>query len=347
MKPIIVESWGSEGWGTYTFDGADLVVSGGVSEGVLAPGFVDVHIHGAFGMDFMSASTEALVELADQLAEVGYEAFLPTTVTADLGDVLAAVDRFPQHEMMPGFHLEGPFISPVYPGAQPLSKILGVPEMGSSWEEVFEHPGLKYITIAPELEGALSLIERLAKRGVVVSVGHTNATYEEAVAGFDSGAKHATHTFNAMRPFHHREAGTVGAVLLDERVSAELIYDRHHVSREAAGLLLKCKGLDQVIGVSDCTMAHGQSAGSTVEMWGHKGVVGEKEVRLAGTDTLAGSASTLLDCFRNLAEDFGAEAAVRLCSVNPRKALGMTGAPRKYALFSAGLELKEVFSTHN
>jgi len=346
MARRILEAIGPEGFGNYEVDwtdrGLQLERVSRPAQGVLIPGFVDVHIHGAFGIDFMSASSSDLWLLADKLAEHGYEAFLPTTVTASAKDVLAAVSNLPDHILVKGFHLEGPFISPKHPGAQPQSAIEGPAVGASSWDEVFEHRSLRYITIAPEQPHALELISRLMQRGVIVSMGHTDATYDEARAGYEFGASHTTHTFNAMRGFHHREAGIAGYALLNEHIRTELIYDRKHVSKEAAALLLKCKPSDRVIAVSDSTIATGMPANLTIQMWGLECVTGPQEVRLKN-GTLAGSAITLLNAFRNLAEDFGMETAIRCCCLNPRAALKMDGPPRVFVEMDKDLKIVERF----
>jgi N-acetylglucosamine-6-phosphate deacetylase len=196
--------------------------------------------------------------------------------------------------------------------------------------------------MAPELPHALELASRLMERGVIVSMGHTNATYEEARRGFEFGAAHTTHTFNAMRGLHHREAGILGYALATDALRCELIYDRLHVSREAAGLLFKCKPEDRVIAVSDSTLATGLPPGQTVTMWGHECVIGKKQVRLASNGALAGSAITLLDAFRNLHEDFGAEKAIRACCLNPRAALGISQIKRWVQLDRESLDIEEI-----
>jgi N-acetylglucosamine-6-phosphate deacetylase len=327
----IYDFLGPEGFGAYDIDweGGTATRVSRPPKGLLIPGFVDIHIHGGFGIDFMGSQPGDMAALCGKLEREGYEAFLPTTVTASAKDVLRAVNSLPDHPLIAGFHLEGPFISPTYPGAQPPSAITPVPEGDSEWDEVFDHPLLKVVTLAPELPNALELIARLMKRGVSVGMGHTNSTYEEARRGFEFGASHTTHTFNAMRPFHHREAGTVGYALANDDLATELIYDRLHVSRDAAGILVKCKPVHQLIAVSDGTEAIGLPPGQTITMWGLKCIVGRRQVRLED-GTLAGSGITLLDAFRNLHEDFGPELAIRACCVNPRRIIGMTSPPRVY-----------------
>lgn len=339
----VVDALGPEGFGTYEVEWDTnpprLTRVSKPAEYTLVPGFVDIHIHGAFGTDFMSASKEEMSSLCDALVDQGYEMFLPTTVTASLSDVKKALSNIPDHPLVGGFHLEGPFLSPKHPGAQPPEHILSPAEKAAEWSEVLEDERLKVITMAPEIPGALDLVTQLSQRGVVVSMGHTDATYDEARAGFEFGASHTTHTYNAMRGLHHREAGTVGYALMNDAVRCELVYDRHHVSKPAAEVLLKNKPAGGVIAVSDSTKATGMDAGLTIDMWGHECVTSPGQVRLASNDALAGSAITLLGAFRNLFEDFGAETAIRACCLNPRDALRLSGPPMVYLMLDSKLEI--------
>ncbi|MCA0359598.1 MAG: amidohydrolase family protein [Armatimonadetes bacterium] len=341
---IHAEGFGPEGWAAYEFDvqpnSVEVVRTVEKADGYLIPGFVDVHIHGAFGIDFMSAPTRDIERWAEKMAEEGYAAFFPTTVTASLRDVESALERLPEnHPMIPGFHLEGPFISHIFPGAQPPQFILDAPD--GAWNTVLSDPRLRLITLAPENPGILPTISDLRARGVVVSAGHTNATYGEISSAVGRGLSHATHTYNAMRGLHHREAGTLGAVLNHDEITAELIYDRLHVSKPAAEVLLRAKPQDKVIGISDCTQAKGMPPGTTCKMWDHEVVVGQGDVRLAANGALAGSAATLLDVFRNLAEDFGPEVATRLCSINPRSEFKL-GEARRWVYLDQNLHIRNL-----
>jgi N-acetylglucosamine-6-phosphate deacetylase len=337
---------GPEGWGPYTvdFSGDSVVLSRSDADpdGVLCPGFVDIHIHGAFGIDFMSASTEDLITLCHKLREIGYEGFLPTTVTAPASDVKSALNRLPDDPLVWGFHLEGPFISPKHPGAQPPSAIVEPPQEPSEWDEILDDSRLKVITMAPEQPGALKLASRLSSRGVLVSMGHTDATFDQAAIGFEAGFGHSTHTYNAMRGLHHREAGTVGFCLLADGLSCELIYDRIHVSQPAAQILINSKPAHKILAVSDSTLASGTAKGQTFDMWGTEVVRGENDIRLKRNGALAGSSITMLDAFQNLASDFGPELAVRACSLNPRKAIGHFGTPSTWIEFDNSFAIRSI-----
>lgn len=331
---------GEKGFGVYEVSFDEGLVAERVdkpADRMLVPGFVDLHFHGAYGLDFMDTTAHDLPFLAGKLEREGYEAVLPTTVAANVEDVLLAVGQLPDHPMFPGFHLEGPFISREYPGAQPPSAIEDPPVGLSRWDEVFDHPRLRAITLAAENPHALPLATRLMSRGVIVSQGHTAATFSQARAGFQNGAFHVTHLFNAMRPFHHREPGIIGYALVTDGMAVEVIYDRMHVCLDAMRLVVQCKKADDILAVSDSSAATRLPSGTKVRMWGHEAVVEGKTVRLAD-GTLAGSTITLLDAFKNLAQDFGEELAIRACCLNPRRALKL-GPPKKYLEFDEAFNL--------
>ncbi len=348
-------------WGP---EGPTFTPTSAAPTGLVAPGLFDLHVHGGWGVDTMTAAATDWRHWLSRLSDCGVEALLPTTVTASCDEVARAVAGLPDDPRVLGFHLEGPFLSPRYPGAQPTDAIVDPPDGPSPWDGPLDDPRLRRVTLAPERPGALDLVRRLSRRGVQVSMGHTDATARDAAAGVEAGIGHATHTFNAMRPLHHREPGAVGVALADDRVVAELIYDGQHVARGAAEVLLRCKGLDRVVAVSDGTAAVGLPEGSRLTMWGQSCVVTAGTVRLAGSPhpsppsvsegknhspkaeggapepgALAGSTATLLDCFQNLADDFGPETAVRLCSLNPRRVMGAKTRPRVWLRFDASYRL--------
>lgn len=306
---------------------------------LLVPGFVDIHIHGAFGIDFMTASSDDLVAVSEKLKARGYDLWLPTTVTASADEVLEALERLPDHPMIGGVHVEGPFISAEFPGAQPKEAIIEPMVISSQWDRVWANPNVKIVTIAPERPGALELIAKLRRFGKVVSFGHTNATYDEARFGFEFGGSHTTHTFNAMRGLHHREPGMLGYALSQDGMTCELIYDRIHVCKASAAILLKNKPNEKVVAVSDSTLATGLPPQTVVHMWGQEAVTGKNTVTLKGSGTLAGSAVTLHDSFKMLAEDFDDETAIRLCCLNPRRALGITSVPRVFVELNSSYEV--------
>jgi len=345
MSTFVAQTIGPQGFGAYRVEISDrelaIEPTQEAPSGYLTPGLVDVHIHGAFGIDFMSATETALADLDSQLVELGYEAYLPTTVTASSDSILTALKNLSAMPHAVGFHLEGPFISPEFPGAQNPARLCEIRtdvDWEARWSPILDHPHLRVVTLAPELPNAPSLIERLSKRGVVVSMGHSNAIEAEAECGFLAGASHVTHLFNAMRGFHHREIGLAGYAVLNPELYVELIYDRRHVSREATALLLRAKPTERVLAISDGTAATGLPSGQSIDLWGQPAVVGDGDVRLAD-GRLAGSTITLFDAFRNLADDFGAEVAMLACSHNPRRAIGMHGRPSRYLYLSDQLEL--------
>src|SRR5690606_30379286 len=230
--------------------------------GYLCPGFIDVHLHGGGGADVMDASPGALSQLARTHARHGTVAFLPTTVTApyeQLHRVLEAVEetagaREEGAELL-GVHLEGPHLNPARAGAQNPEFLTppSLPEMQALLERF---PGrVRWVTVAPELEGARELIQYLREAGVVVSIGHSDATYEQAMVAFQWGISHATHTFNGMNPLHHRAPGVPGAVLTAPGVSAEIIADGFHIHPGVARLLWQVKGPDRLLLVTDAMRA--------------------------------------------------------------------------------------------
>ena len=217
----------------------------------VVPGFVDVHIHGAGGRDVMEGSREALEIIAASVAAHGTTSLVATTVTAsekETGDSVAGIAHFILNasqyaarelsaEVL-GIHFEGPFISPARRGVHPAKWILR-PSLEILAQLLKEARGTGLIlTLAPELPGALELIAAARKAGLVVSLGHTDATYEQAQAAIEAGASHAAHVFNAMRPFSHRGTGVIGAVLTSPKVSAELIADGVHVDEAAMRMLV-------------------------------------------------------------------------------------------------------------
>ncbi|WP_027085719.1 N-acetylglucosamine-6-phosphate deacetylase [Cohnella panacarvi] len=327
--------------------------------GIVLPGFIDVHVHGGAGHDFMDADRDELLAITRFHAEHGTTGLLATSLTAardELTAVLERVNAF-MSEPMPysqvlGVHFEGPFISESWKGAQnPAYIVPPQPEWLEAWTARF--PGvIKIQTLAPESEGALAYIGLLARHGIVPSCGHTDATYERIVAAADHGLRHAVHTFNAMRAFHHREPGTVGAVLTDKRIMAEVIADGHHVHPAGIKMLTAAKGEDNVMLVTDAMAAAGMPDGD-YELGGLPVRMTCGVARLKASGNLAGSTLTMIEAFRYIVREIGIPlvGASKMASLNPARQLGVDGdrgaiAPGKRAdllLTDDSLKLRHVW----
>ena len=303
----------------------------------LIPGFVDVHVHGAGGHDVMEASTNALETIATTLARGGTTSFLATTVTAApdaLCGSAAGIAKYtsaqtqsgngtsasPRAEIL-GIHFEGPFISPARRGVHPVEWI-AAPSLALFARMIDAAAGTaRILTLAPEIPGGIELVDAVLKAGIVAALGHTDATYEQAMDAIAHGARHAAHVFNAMRPFLHRDTGVLGAVLTSSQVTAELIADGVHVDDAAMKLLLNAKP-GAVILVSDGTAATGMPDGKyrlgnfDVQVIG--GVVRNSEGKLAG------SALTLDRALRNVvALGVPLDEVVRMLTLYPARLLGL------------------------
>jgi N-acetylglucosamine-6-phosphate deacetylase len=299
----------------------------------LAPGFIDIHIHGSGGHDVMEGTPEALLAVERAMARHGVTSYLATTVTAPIPDTLESLkrlgewiasDRDPAGRAVPlGIHLEGPFISHAKRGVHPPSHIQA-PSI-----ELFDRfnaassGNVRLMTVAPEGEHAEALISHASSEGVVISVGHSDATREQTRKAIASGARHATHAFNAMRPLDHREPGILGAVLTDERVSAEVIADGVHVHPDIVKLLVNAKSVHGVLLVTDAISATGMGDG-TYQLGGFKVEVRGDRCEFEGR--LAGSVLTLDRAVRNVAHFASVSMceAVLMASVNPARLLGLT-----------------------
>lgn len=235
---------------------------------ILVPGFIDVHIHGSGGRDVMEGTREAVEVVSKFLASHGTTAYLATTVTASPIKTIQALEslgKLIQEETggarILGVHLEGPFINEKKRGVHPPEHIRN-PSV-RIFDELVKMSGnqIKLVTLAPEIPSGLQFVEHIRSKGIVVSLGHSNATYEEARQAIQAGATNATHTFNAMREFSHREPGILGAVLTDSRVWTELIADGVHVDPIAVEMLLRCKGTRRVLLITDAISAAGMPDG--------------------------------------------------------------------------------------
>lgn len=329
-------------------------------EGFVAPGFVDMHVHGAMGRDTMEASVEALAQIAKFHATGGTTALTPTTVTGTTERISAALDAVAEaigHDFggarILGAHVEGPYIARGKCGAQPAQHVRN-PD-AAEYTAWLDRDGLvTQMTLAPELPGALELIDALLEREILPSGGHTAASFKQASAAIDRGLCHATHLFNCMStaakagPF--RAPGALETFLADERVMVELIADGKHVHPELMKLAVHAKGVDKVCLITDATAGAGLAEGAEFPVGETRGVVRDGVGLLADGSALAGSVSTMISMVRNMVELVGLSLvdAVRMASLNPARALGISGRigslePRKDAdivIVSSGFEVK-------
>jgi N-acetylglucosamine-6-phosphate deacetylase len=306
------------------------------------PGFIDLQINGAYGVDVMAASARDLLQLAHCLAHEGTTAWLPTVITAPLAtiercDAIIAEAMAAQHAMalaakrgsrqpcgatILGMHLEGPFISPARRGAHPPLNLL---PQGEPLERALALRTLRLVTLAPELDGALDAIPRFVARSVVVAIGHTDASYEQAVAGLHAGATMFIHLFNAMPPLHHRAPGAVGAAaaLADRDVGpyVGVIPDGIHLHPATLRLV---SGL-RLVFTTDRVSVAGDGDAATIFGQPNSGIrVTGGAARLAD-GTLAGSTITMLDGARWMMNELGGdwERVAEVCARNPARVLGL------------------------
>ncbi|MBV9339746.1 MAG: N-acetylglucosamine-6-phosphate deacetylase [Acidobacteria bacterium] len=300
---------------------------------ILAPGFVDIHIHGAAGIDLMQADGTGLKKIEKFLAAHGVTSYCPTTVTAPVDTTLRVLERLAgrmesrEDASEPGaqpigIHLEGPFLSHSRRGVHPRKDLLSpaISTFDRFWEAARGHISL--LTIAPELEGALELIVEARKRGVVVSLGHSDADLEQTRAAVAVGARHATHTFNAMRPLDHRAPGILGEVLSNPLLTADLIADGIHVHPAIVRLFLEAKGAERAVLITDALAAAGMPDG---RYWLGELEIEVKEGRCLHQGTLAGSVLTLDRALRNIMNfaQWTLERSLPAATLNPARVVGL------------------------
>jgi len=305
-------------------------------QGTIVPGFIDLHIHGGNGYDFMDRQLPSgLSAIEDLLARHGVTGYCPTTVTAPLDVTLRALERLANAIDSPGgakrksprpcplgIHLEGPFLSHARRGVHPADNLLP-PTLAlfeRFWQAARGH--IRMMTIAPELEGAPEVIAEARRRDICVSLGHSDADFAAAERGVAAGARHATHTFNAMRPLGHRDPGIVGVVLTDSRVSADIIADGIHVAPSIVKLFANAKGADNTVLITDATAATGMQNGSYR--------LGSMEIQVkdglcTADGKLAGSVLSMDQAVRNLARfaDWRLDQAVVAATRNPARIAGL------------------------
>lgn len=301
-------------------------------EALLIPGFVDVHVHGGAGYDFMYSDAKSLDTITKFHSSQGTTTMLATTMTATkeaIDHVISEVSAYRATEMpyaqIAGIHLEGPFISQKWPGAQNPEHIVPANiEWLKEWE--LNYPGLiRQVTLAPEREGALEAISWLRKHGITAALGHTDASFEEVIAAADAGLNQAVHMFNAMTPLHHRKPGAAGAILFDKRIRAEIIADGIHVHPAAISIVTQLKKDNNLLLITDAMSATGLEDGEymlgDLPVLVHRGIATLKDNPAA----LAGSTLTMIRGFRYLIQEVGLslEEASKAASLTPALSIGM------------------------
>jgi N-acetylglucosamine-6-phosphate deacetylase len=299
----------------------------------IVPGFIDEHIHGAGGADAMDATPDALNKIAQHLVKEGTTAFLATTMTQSKQAIEAALknagefihsteNRTGQAEII-GIHLEGPFIHPKRKGAQPEEFILlPSPSQFDEWQELSQNT-IRIVTLAPDQENGIALVKHLAEHGVIASIGHSDANFQDVVAAVEAGASHVTHLFNGMRGLHHREPGTAGGALLLKELTVELIADGIHVHPKMIDLVFRLKDLDHAVLITDSMRAKWLPDGES-ELGGQKVFVSDGKATLED-GTLAGSILKLNQGVKHVMEfaNLTLPEVVKLVTMNPAKELGL------------------------
>jgi N-acetylglucosamine-6-phosphate deacetylase len=358
-------------------DGLEVIVEGGKITGIreqtraredevidlnqhyLAPGFIDLHVHGALGRDTMEASTEAFRTICDFHASGGTTSLLVTTATAPLDEivsVLGAVRDLASHiPAIAGVHVEGPFISKTNAGAQ-RAEFIQDPSPAAV-RQILEHENvIKRITLAPELPGALEAIKALRDRGINVSGGHSDAWDDDARHAFDTGMRSVTHTFNCMssarRRGVYRSAGLLEFALSEPEVSCELIADGHHVSPTLMKMLYRAKGPHGICLITDATAGAGLLDGSEFSLFGNQCIVANGVCLLADRSALAGSAARMVDLVSIMVRRVNVplHEALAMATQNPARAIGletkgrlMVGADADFVVLSLQLDAVRTF----
>jgi len=292
---------------------------------IVTPGLIDVHTHGAWGGDTMDATLESLNKMSNFYASHGVTAFYPTTLAASKIEILKALKNVTQNRnkvagaQVLGVHLEGPYLSQEFRGAQ-SPNALRLPDR-SEYKKWFDFDIISLITIAPELAGSQELIEYGVNNGAEFAIGHSAASYEEVIHAADLGVRQATHVFNGMKGLHHREPGTVGGILTDDRIYAQVIADGVHVHPAVVKLIIRAKGFHRTILITDSIRATSLADGNYE--------LGDMIIRVNGgiartsSGGLAGSTLTLDQAIRNVIKfaQISFQDAIAMATYSPAEAL--------------------------
>jgi N-acetylglucosamine-6-phosphate deacetylase len=312
------------------------------AEGMVVPGFIDVHVHGVAGTDVLD-DADAVRRVALSLPYYGVTGFCPTSVACDpatLARFLGAVGRArreadPAAAVVLPAHLESNFINPAWNGAQPADCLRTWPPAVDPAAGPFtgrdilrvidaDRSNVGIVTLAPELDGGIDLVRTFRQHGHLVAIGHSGATYEQAKTAIHAGLTHATHLFNRMSPLTHREPGVVGAVLESAQVTAEVICDGVHVHPSVVNLAVRAKSPDRIMAITDGTAAAAMPPGAHARLGGRRIVAGARSATLED-GTFAGSIITMDRAFAMLVKEAGlpVEVAARLCATTPARQLGL------------------------
>jgi N-acetylglucosamine-6-phosphate deacetylase len=311
--------------GSYPAEATVLDVRGRL----VAPGLIDIHVHGSAGYDTMDATPQALHAMATFFAAHGVTSFLPTTVTAEQAALLAAVENVTwcqQHYQggahIIGLHLEGPYISATHPGAQPVQHIR--PADPAEYTQLFAHGNVRLISLAPEIKENRPLIEYAAAQGASVAVGHSAATYDDVMENVPRGLNQCCHTFNGMSGLHHREPGAAGAVLTCDEIYAQAIVDLVHLHPAIVKLLVRAKGTERVVLITDSMRATGLADGE-YDLAGQSVTVSNGRAYLTYGNSLAGSVLTMDQGLCNLMQATGLSLieALPMATSVPARSIGL------------------------
>lgn len=299
-----------------------------IESGYIAPGFIDIHVHGGGGADFMDGDPEAVATITQTHARYGTTGLLATTLTAPEASIIKAVQAVKaapkRGARVLGFHVEGPFVNAKMKGAQDIRYIRKATAAEiDRWMAAGEPDHRWHVTIAPEIEGHIDAIRHLVQRGAVVSAGHTECTYAQLKEAAAAGLSHVTHLFNAMRGLHHREPGTVGGALSLPGVTAEVIADGIHVHPAVLKVAVQARGVSEMMLITDAMRAAGMPDGEYY-LGELKAIVKDGAARLED-GTLAGSVLTMATAVRNMVKLVGVSLpeAVAMASLNPARKHGL------------------------
>lgn len=326
-KGKIIEIVNKEKLKTATLTGAEVIEG---KDKFIAPGYIDIHVHGGGGSDVMDGDYEAINQIAIAHSHFGTTSFLPTTMTMDKNKIIGSLRTIYEAKLrgtggaeILGVNLEGPYINPEKKGAQ---REIDIREPSiKEFAELNKASGnlIRLVTIAPEMLEAIEFIKYLHKQGIIASIGHSNATYVQTQAGIKAGLSHVTHTFNAMRGLHHREPGVVGAVLTSSELTVEIIADGVHIHPIILKIITQIRENEKIVLITDSTKATGMKEG-TYDLGGQEVTVAKGQARLKN-GTLAGSVLTMDKAVKNMTNKVGISLpkAIQMASFNPAKSIGI------------------------